>query len=895
MVQPRRLSQFATSPRVARLLTVLIGLTLIFSTRLGAELVAQPELMSPVRGSRGQTLNRSANGDGAWQIAAQASYRLFHESCSPLGSPSTEDDKADNAYLGNLAEARAKAVDCDGDKLRSILDDPAKTTAYAKDFAKKLTLILEYRKAASNHEDSLQYKSQLGKASDPKSDYYTEIKEYNKIVASEEAVLASIPFIHLQKVQALLRNQLQLYNDGRGPQPSPADIEKSILALSGSYSALRGAANDLERDSLTLHKGAETKGSSLNTNMRESLAQDRSLIDSVYNYAKLGDKEKATACRVDAKYGKGAKTRDNVLMAAQVGLGLATFGSSGLASAATVSTRIATLRGAVTAGEVAARSANILSKAAIVTDLTAAGIQSAKACTNGAGFRGTLQGESCDDFKIEQLNQDNCVLKVGLNLIGAAAMTKKGQQILGDLVTGARPTNSRFAKAESALGRKLSAEENAAVLNAHRVGEGELGKDGLKAGIGNYTDAQLRQKAQILKDAGFSDVERRILIEKGLVGSVPATLPQGISSPYVSYIAGDGNRYAAKIIGSDGAGGYKIIRQNANGLAIEDVIPESSVATMKESNTAKIAFERSGKPEVDRVRDAVANNIVTGDQRYISYIDKTGERVPAKIISSADGEVKVQAYNPVTNAVEDRTLESKDLLTARTSDTAKKMFSQYDAAPAGPGSRTQFARQIFAGQISAAQTPGGPAMSVRSFPSQTGGPAIDFNTSLPIDARKIAAQQGRITEIRASAPQRLPAGTYTYAVTEEGTLVVGKVEDSFEFGVKHIHLLNGRAAPSAGELQVAADGSYIFNNDSGSIVRAGLLDQGVDPAVLKSKSQTSLKQFLGSEGTPTNASLLPNTPPTRARLWEYCNQPAFCEAILNARSCKMVFGAMVCP
>jgi hypothetical protein len=50
------------------------------------------------------------------------------------------------------------------------------------------------------------------------------------------------------------------------------------------------------------------------------------------------------------------------------------------------------------------------------------------------------------------------------------------------------------------------------------VGEGEKGKDGTAPKKDNYTENQLYRKAEILKNAGFTEKERRILMEKGVVG-----------------------------------------------------------------------------------------------------------------------------------------------------------------------------------------------------------------------------------------------------------------------------------------------------------------------------------------------------------------------------------------
>ena len=78
----------------------------------------------------------------------------------------------------------------------------------------------------------------------------------------------------------------------------------------------------------------------------------------------------------------------------------------------------------------------------------------------------------------------------------------------------------RLERASSLLQRSLSYIESIAIIEAHRIGVGEEGADGSPAGIDNYTDAQKKRKARILKEAGIPPNERRILFENGIVGSV---------------------------------------------------------------------------------------------------------------------------------------------------------------------------------------------------------------------------------------------------------------------------------------------------------------------------------------------------------------------------------------
>ena len=72
--------------------------------------------------------------------------------------------------------------------------------------------------------------------------------------------------------------------------------------------------------------------------------------------------------------------------------------------------------------------------------------------------------------------------------------------------------------AEMSLGRELTDRQAYAVYEAHLIGFDEAGKNGLRARIGNYTPAQLREKNKILQKAGFSKKERGRLIRDGVAG-----------------------------------------------------------------------------------------------------------------------------------------------------------------------------------------------------------------------------------------------------------------------------------------------------------------------------------------------------------------------------------------
>lgn len=89
------------------------------------------------------------------------------------------------------------------------------------------------------------------------------------------------------------------------------------------------------------------------------------------------------------------------------------------------------------------------------------------------------------------------------------------------------PGNAVVREINSLVGR-----DPEAVGRAHRVGAGELGADGVRpAGIGNYTASQIREKVEILRAAGYSSDETRLLMEEGVVGKAvgPPFSTEGLS------------------------------------------------------------------------------------------------------------------------------------------------------------------------------------------------------------------------------------------------------------------------------------------------------------------------------------------------------------------------------
>lgn len=847
-----------------------------------------------------------------WETLAQGT-QLFTQSCPAIvgecrdcgvrTSPAhsllhSSEVISDNAYLAALAEERALNHACGIAQLEKALGP--ESAFYNKDIQDKVELlsqaILKHVRTSSANSriparDLAQKRDQIAKV-------------YQEETAAIAAIQASIPFSShpvmarfiSKSVQEALKDSTTIGALARPTAVPPRSLGSGFAAQ--IQKTLGEVGQSLKADAAKLNRGVQTLGASLDRGTRESLAQDRDLIESYFQrHPRLRDSSKGPACRVDRTYGKGAEDRDQALFAGSIGLGalsggLALSARGAAFVSATNSVRLASARGLLTAN-----SARVLGSLAVHTGRSALALgtvgglkESADACLNQHQVvPRALSANSprCESYSVKGIKADSCYLAAGLTALGSVASVPAVQRWAGRILGRvSAPAN----RAEEVLGQSLTLEQQAAVQRAHEVGIGSPGRNGRPAGIGNYTDAQLREKAEILRTAGFGEAERRKLMEAGVVGLRLDQLPPGINSPYVSYVNSNGERWAVKIIGADD-GGY--IVESADGL--RQRISAAQISSVRESSSARLAFERlESSPPTNAFRDNFLSGSFAGDSRFISVQTSNG-RLPARIVELDDAasSVKVEILDPRTGQIEVRVLTKDELLSARESSTAIESFRTVQATPtANESAATRLVQRSFQNQPGQAVSDEHVAnlVSRRSFEYQ--GSSVPFNTSTPSVARETAIREGRLLEIRASEPRRLSEGAYTYVITRDGTLTVGRVEDSFEYGVKHSSLARGREVVSAGELRVKPDGSYDFNHESGTFVRPLIEERGADPKKLSENTRRTLEQFLRARGTPTEQILLPRNPPNRQRLNQLCTEPAFCAP--NARSCRQVFGPEVC-
>jgi|GEM_PF-5572319 len=180
--------------------------------------------------------------------------------------------------------------------------------------------------------------------------------------------------------------------------------------------------------------------------------------------------------------------------------------------------------------------------------------------------------------------------------------------------TGALSDSARVARAELELGRTLSAEERSAILDAHYIGirgaDGQLLPLAERRGYGTYLLSDIRQKAEILRRAGFSREEIRDLMDLGITGATA-----GLRSTAVDVAEATAKREAILAANSDG------LRPAANDRGrleasreMYDLELESVVAAR---GNLTIARESTGEAAQDASRRAIEAATTSGDPELI--------------------------------------------------------------------------------------------------------------------------------------------------------------------------------------------------------------------------------------------------------------------------------------
>ena len=128
--------------------------------------------------------------------------------------------------------------------------------------------------------------------------------------------------------------------------------------------------------------------------------------------------------------------------------------------------------------------------------------------------------------------------------------------------------------------------------------------------------------------------------------------------------------------------------------------------------------------------------------------------------------------------------------------------------------------------------------------------------------------------------------SYNYILTTSGELVIGMVLDAWEFGVKHMHLAQGRDVLAAGELFVHADFSYSFNLMSGTFIMPIAASYPEYNSRLELAIQSFFSDEFGSRGIFLRAgTLLPlSVQPTQEEKDRFCSFSDF--SVRNPQVCN---------
>lgn len=305
-----------------------------------------------------------------------------------------------------------------------------------------------------------------------------------------------------------------------------------------------------------------------------------------------------------------------------------------------------------------------------------------------------------------------------------------------------------------------------------------------------------------------------------------------------------------------------------------------------------VIFERQLQSLEGRIRTvelkerALTGKFSADEDRFISYSRGSGKGRGSGRIVGYNHENRAVIIEDISNSgLIRREMTEAELASARVSKTAAKNYeyvSQNVKTPAVPGVREPSATQLVKKQFESQpyRKDDAPRVAFRN--------AYEERFQIPTNPEltNIARAEGRIVEHRASSGAKLKEGAYTYVITDDGRLITGQVEDVFEFGVKHSNIARGRKIVSAGEIQVRRNGSYSFNNESGSYAAELIKERAVTAEDLRKRTEESLKVYFGETGKFEKRILLPETEPTRNNLIGYCGTRSF--LTLNREACCKV-------
>ncbi|RYZ82583.1 MAG: hypothetical protein EOP06_21445, partial [Proteobacteria bacterium] len=205
---------------------------------------------------------------------------------------------SENAFFGLLAQKRHEQFTCTDTQLRDLTSSETKIDTFVKDFDAKLTLLGQEKRRM------LELKKTIG---------FDKVaaREYELSSFRAAALIQSLTYTDLKPMQdtvSLVVAQYETYDPSR-----MEDYSKHSQKL--IRRALLESQKSITQTQAVLREGATSIGSSLSDSLKESLAQDKQLIEETWRDQPAIQKELIPlACHVDAKYGKGAVSRDNSVL-----------------------------------------------------------------------------------------------------------------------------------------------------------------------------------------------------------------------------------------------------------------------------------------------------------------------------------------------------------------------------------------------------------------------------------------------------------------------------------------------------------------------------------------------------------------------------------------------------
>ncbi len=259
------------------------------------------------------------------------------------------------------------------------------------------------------------------------------------------------------------------------------------------------------------------------------------------------------------------------------------------------------------------------------------------------------------------------------------------------------PYRQRLDQARRILGKSLTPEQENAIVAAHLVGLGERGANGAPAQVGNYTPAQLRRKAEILRGPLpdpppvppevftplFSPDERRLLMENSIVGVSPEELRR---QPPLTSAPPAPSAQAPQVASPPSP---PVASGATPPAASSPRPPETPPRPQTQERVASLSV--NANPTLSSVRGGRVP-----DEPHASYLHPiAGERLPVRIERILPEGVEVRHPNGELEILSGRNAD-----TLRNSDTARQVFAQAPphqslVIPAHPDSAYENIRAAF--------------------------------------------------------------------------------------------------------------------------------------------------------------------------------------------------------